>query len=282
MLSEAGPMLKAAKDQGIIVVAEIYILLSTERILLEEQTAFPDWVAEPIDYAALRHRFIKNEPLIDHSQFYICPSSVVQDDLVESWGVSRNQTAMVPYGLNSKWLLLEPKPQKGRVLFVGTADLRKGIHYLAMAAEMLHAQGLHYEFRVAGNVTSQVSEQPLCRHLTFLGRVPRHQIQEEYQKADVFVLPSLAEGSAEVTYEALAARLPLIVTPAAGSVGRDGIEGKIVPERDPTSLANALATIIENRDLRESLAQAARERAREFTWERYGERLVAALKNFPQ
>ena len=49
--------------------------------------------------------------------------------------------------------------------------------------------------------------------------------------ADVFVFPSLFEGSAVVTYEALACGLPSVVTPDAGSVVRDGVEGFVVPGR---------------------------------------------------
>ena len=189
---------------------------------------------------------------------------------------------MVPYGMNQKWLELEPKPRRGRVLFVGTADLRKGIHYLAMAAEKLTGRGLNYEFRVAGNVTDQVRSQPACRHLNFLGRVPRDRIHKEFQQADVFVLPSLAEGSAEVTYEAIAAGVPVVTTRAAGSVARDAIEGRIVPERDPEALADAIEQIVEDRAARDRMAHAARERARDYTWERYGKRLVTALKRLEQ
>jgi len=68
-----------------------------------------------------------------------------------------------------------------------------------------------------------VYRQSICRSLSFLGRVPRDRIHEEFQTADLFVLPTLAEGSAEVTYEALAAGLPVITTKSAGSVVRDGI-----------------------------------------------------------
>ena len=50
--------------------------------------------------------------------------------------------------------------------------------------------------------------------------------------ADVFVFPSLFEGSAVVTYEALACGLPSIVTPNAGSVVRDGVDGFHVPAGD--------------------------------------------------
>ncbi|MGH8102620.1 MAG: glycosyltransferase [Chthoniobacterales bacterium] len=103
---------------------------------------------------------------------------------------------------------------------------------------------------------------------------------EEFARADIVVLPSLAEGSAAVIYEALAAGLPIVTTPEAGSVVRDGIEGRIVPSRDPEALANAIAETVEDREKRERMAYAARERAREFTWERYGERLIAALKSF--
>ena len=165
---------------------------------------------------------------------------------------------------------------------MGTAELRKGIHYLAMAAERLRSRGRNYDFRVAGHVSEQVRRHPMCRRLTFLGRVPRDRIHQEFQQADVFVLPSLAEGSAEVTYEALACGVPVITTKAAGSVVRDGVEGRIVPGRDSEMLAEAIQELVEDRQKRDRMAHAARDRAREYTWERYGERLVAALKGLPR
>jgi glycosyltransferase involved in cell wall biosynthesis len=135
---------------------------------------------------------------------------------------------------------------------------------------------------VAGDVTSRVAEQSVCRRLRFLGRIARERIHEEFAAADVFVLPSLAEGSAGVTYEALAAGVPVVTTPAAGSVVRDGVDGRIVPERDPVALADAIAEIVEDRNKRERMSIAARERARDYTWNRYGERLIAALRSIPQ
>jgi glycosyltransferase involved in cell wall biosynthesis len=100
----------------------------------------------------------------------------------------------------------------------------------------------------------------------------------EFAAADVFVLPSLAEGSAETTYEALACGVPVVTTLEAGSVVRDGVDGWIVPSRDPDALANAIAEIVGDRQKRERMSRAARERARDYTWERYGERLLAALR----
>lgn len=280
MLSEFTPLMQAAQAQGLKVVSEIYILISTHRLLADERRRFPGWDPEPPDWDSVLREFHYERAPVGYADFYLCPSEAVANDLARDWNIPRYATAVVPYGMNPEWLDLQPKPQPGRILFAGTADLRKGIHYLAMASEELLKRGRKYEFRVAGHVEDLVRNQPSCRHLNFLGRVPRDRIQEEYQRADLFALPTLAEGSAEVTYEALAAGVPLVTTPAAGSVARDGLEGIIVPERDPLALANALEGVIENRELRNRMAAAARERAREYTWDRYGERLISTLLTF--
>ncbi len=279
MLGEGGPFVSEGYRRGLKIVSEVYILLATERILDEERRRFPAWEPDQPNYSELRKSLQLEDVLIEKSHFFICPSVAVQNDLVRSYGISPERTRLVPYGMNPKWLELEPKPVTGRVLFVGTADLRKGIHYLAMASQILAKRGLHYEFRVAGNVTDTIRQRPECSRLTFLGRVPRDRIHEEFQHADVFVLPSLAEGSAEVTYEAMAAGLPLVVTEAAGAVVRQGVEGVVVPERDPVALSDAIEQIVSDRNLRERLAGAARSLAHEFTWQKYGERLISTIRD---
>jgi len=102
-------------------------------------------------------------------------------------------------------------------------------------------------------------------------------MSDAFRTADIFALPSLAEGSAGVTYEALGCGLPVVTTFEAGSVVRDGIEGKIVPARDALALADALEGLVQNRELRDSMAINARARAAEFSWEHYSKRLHAAL-----
>jgi glycosyltransferase involved in cell wall biosynthesis len=282
MLGECGPLLFAAKNRGLKIVSEIYILLSTERILAEERRKFAAWEPDVPDYRAIRREISGEDILLTYSDFAICPSEAVRNDLVENFGFVRERTAIVPYGMNPDLLSIRNEPIRGRVLFAGTADLRKGIHYLATAADKILARGLRYEFRIAGDVRPDIARQHACRHLNFLGRVPRAEMSNEFASADVFVLPSLAEGSAEATYEALASGVPVVTTSEAGSVARNGIEGRIVASRDPETLANAIAEIVEDREKREQMALAARQRARGFTWERYGEGLVAALKSFAE
>jgi glycosyltransferase involved in cell wall biosynthesis len=261
-------------------VTEIYIVLSAERILAQERLRFPEWEYPAPDLDVVRSEFSEQRALLADTDFVVCPAARVRRDLEENFAFALSRSVLVPYGVDQKWLKLALSPVAGRVLFVGTAGLRKGIHYLAKAAELLVGKGRKYEFRIAGDVTSKIKQQPECRHLNFTGRIPHELIQAEYAQADVFVLPSLAEGSAEVGYEALAAALPVITTEAAGSVVRDGIEGLIVPERDPAALAAAIESIVGNRDLRAKMSSAARIRARDYTLERYGDRLIAAAEGF--
>jgi len=54
------------------------------------------------------------------------------------------------------------------------------------------------------------------------------------------VLPSICEGSATVTYEALASGVPVICTPKTGSMVRHGVDGNIVPIRNPEAIAQSI------------------------------------------
>jgi glycosyltransferase involved in cell wall biosynthesis len=111
----------------------------------------------------------------------------------------------------------------------------------------------------------------------FVGHVPKADLPELYRRASVFVLPSLADSYGLVTLEAMACGLPVIVTENCGSkeAVREGVDGFVVPIRDPQALATALRRLYDDPDRRHAMGRVAATRAREFTWERYGDRLLA-------
>lgn len=274
MFGEGTDFLEFAKKQNIRIIIEVYISPLTHHIVQAERNIFSD--IEPLIPAdVIQEDYAWFNKVCKLTDIFVVPSHFVKRGL-EEFGVDRDKCYTVPYAVADSWLRLNNYPIKGRVLFVGTAEIRKGIHLLGMAAQKLNHR--NYEFRVAGGVSDVVRQHKLTQRLNFLGRVPRSDIQKEYVQADIFVLPSLAEGSAEVTYEALAAGLPVITTEAAGSVVRDGIEGFIVPERDAGALAAQIEELVENRELRDRMAAAARERAKDYTWEKYAERLLGVLQ----
>src|SRR5262249_33445676 len=115
-----------------------------------------------------------------------------------------------------------------------------------------------------------------------LGRVAHAEMPARMAAADVFVFPSLFEGSAVVTYEALACGLPSIVTPNAGSVVRDGVEGFLVRPRNALALAARMEQLGNNRELRSTMAKAARLRALAFDWPRYHAALTTVVDGLLQ
>ncbi len=164
-----------------------------------------------------------------------------------------------------------------RALFVGQVGFRKGIPYLLQAWQQL---GWHdAELWLAGNVDAEI--RPLVARFTDLPGLRSLGYASEpvrlYQAADVFVFPSLQEGSAKVTFEAMACGLPLVTTPDAGPAARDSEEGLIVPARDVSALATALESLRSNEPLRRRMGAAARARAECFSWERHGDVLAQAL-----
>jgi glycosyltransferase involved in cell wall biosynthesis len=275
MFGEAVDFVVYAKKNGLKVVIEIYLSPLTHEIVQMERKLFAE-LENPLPSQIIESDHIKFSQICNASDNFIVPSQFVVDGL-SSLGVPNDKCQIVPYTVSNSWFSVKNLPIKGRVLFVGTAEIRKGIHVLAMASKRLAHQG--YEFRIAGGVSETIQNHLLTQHLKFLGRVPRSLIKKEYEQADFLVLPTLAEGSAEVIYEALAAGLPVITTYAAGSVVRDGIEGFIVPERNDKILAHRIEELVENRELRQRMSIAARERAKDYTWDKYAERLLKALKN---
>jgi glycosyltransferase involved in cell wall biosynthesis len=162
-----------------------------------------------------------------------------------------------------------------RVLTVGTVDLRKGAPYVLETAKRLQGQAT---FRMVGPIAVSASAQAELRGAVELtGAVPRSEVLAQYAWADVFFLPSLCEGSATATYEALACGLPVVCTPNTGSVVRDGIDGFVVAVRDTAAMAERLRQLHQDRALLESASEQARQRADEFTLEAYRRRLMHAL-----
>lgn len=267
--------LKCAKEKGLKIIVDFYMNPLTHVIYRNEKENFPTWPNS--QYYAHDQDEARVSELIEIADIFLCPSKSVFEGLKHYPSFDEQRARIVPYGCSINYGRRVNRPITGRVLFAGNATLGKGIHYLARAAALSAEQGNSYDFRIAGYALESIRSRLECAHLNFLGQLSKVQLIEELMLADVFVLPTLAEGSASVVVEALAAGVPVVTTHSAGSVITDGIEGLIVPERDPQALLHAIKSIVRDRHTRETMAIAARVTAQEHTEECWSVRLHKAI-----
>ncbi len=216
------------------------------RMFQLERERFPDLVGEDTldqrweDLAAReKHEWARATSIL-------CGSPYVRETIGEVGGPIE-KAVVVPTGVQSSPLErrrdFTRTGRPTRVLFVGEIGVRKGAHYLIEAAKLL---GEDFEFRFCGGIILPESFlQSVPANVQIVGPIPRAEIGKQYAWADVFCLPSLLEGSAAVTYEAMSVGLPIVTTPNSGSLVRDGIDGYLVPARDAHQLAEALSKVKE-------------------------------------
>lgn len=200
-------------------------------------------------------------------------------------GVKANSVQVVPYGIDlDKFqpdLALNRDTSKPlRLLFVGRINQRKGIKYLLQALALLPDAPI--ELTVCGRVLDglELFEQE-ARRVIVRPSVSSEELVRAYQDADLFVLPSVAEGFGQVLLESLACGLPVLSTTntAAPDLIHNGVEGFIVDPRSPEQIAERLAWALTHREELLAMRLAARSCAETFPWTRFHEGIVRAVRN---
>jgi glycosyltransferase involved in cell wall biosynthesis len=212
------------------------------------------------------------------ADYLLAPSQFVVDCLVDA-GVEAERIVQIPYAVDPS--RFRPTAERAstkpfRALFVGQIGLRKGVRYLLEAWRRLDLPDAELVLVGQPDAAGRRVLRDYAGCYRWIGAVPKQQVHAWFQESSVFVFPSLAEGSALVTYEAMASGLPLITTPNSGSVMRDGIDGYLVPPRDIDTLCVALRLLHDQPEQRERMARRARALIEEqYTWRHYRHRLAA-------
>lgn len=218
--------------------------------------------------------------------FVFSPSEEVSKSLLNA-KVPGEKIIRTSYGLKSTDILLpehiEMRTRKREVtaIFVGRIGIRKGVHLLL---EYWAKAGVKGKLKLVGNIEQNARhlvEPYLKRH--DIEHVPSTwDLKSLYKDADIFLFPSLEEGSPLVTYLALGAGLPSIVSPmGGGGVINDGCEGLVVDPHDAGGWIDAIRKISSDAELRMQLSRNAFNSAEEYLWSNVGRRrrelLLAAL-----
>ena len=160
-------------------------------------------------------------------------------------------------------------------LFIASVDaVRKGIDEVLAAMKALAGKSIPVRFHLLA-MAPQLKERVVAKRFIFpieiVGHVDHDQLLTAMRKADIFLLPSRGEGFPNSLLEAMAAGLACIVTPVGAVpeiVGEDG--AIVVPVRDGAALADAIAQVASDSNLRQRLS----ERGRAIVRERYVESVV--------
>jgi phosphatidylinositol alpha-mannosyltransferase len=169
------------------------------------------------------------------------------------------------------------------LLFVGRHEPRKGLDVLLKAYRTLRRSGVRCRLLIAGGGPQEreARRYVFTRRLPdvhFLGRVSEDEKAQLFRTADVFVSPATGrESFGVVLLEAMAAGAPIVCSDIHGYKGvvRRDREALLVPPRNPVALAEAIARLLADPHLRETIRQAGMARADEFSWPRVTARVDA-------
>lgn len=153
-----------------------------------------------------------------------------------------------------------------RLLSVGRLTSAKGQWLLVQACAALQREGFDFQLTVVGDgpdrtrLTAGVNSEGLQHRVRFTGALNQTEVLAELACADVFVLPSLAEGIPVVLMEAMASGVPCVTTPVNGipELIEHERNGLLATPGDAEALTRQLRRVIGDAALRQRLATAGR------------------------
>ncbi|MEW6570342.1 MAG: glycosyltransferase family 4 protein [Nitrospirota bacterium] len=271
--NQAFKSIKAAKKIGARTILECGSTHAffRKKILQEEFQKFGIKNVKPPEYAQK-----SSLEEISLSDFIFLPSDFAKKTFIEA-GIEGKKIFVINRGVNLDRFKPGKKKNKNfKVLYVGRVSLRKGVLYLLKAWRRLNLRDA--ELLLVGSIDAGIkhllSEYMDIANITFKGFLKDPSIA--YQGATIFVFPSLEEGSAKVTYEAMASALPVITTENSGSVVRHGIDGFIVPIRDSAAIEEKILFFRDNPHMAQVMGSHALKNIKFYSWQTYRKNLITA------
>jgi len=156
------------------------------------------------------------------------------------------------------------------LLSIGRSHWKKGYHYSLDTCKMLKDSGVKFQYAIVGAMCSeeiiyQIHDLGLDEEINLIDNVPYSRVVDYYLQSDLFLLPSVEEGIANVVLEAMAIGVPVVSTDCGGmkEVIVHGKNGWIAPVRQPQVMADIIMDIVKGEYDLNSIRQAAKETIRE-------------------
>jgi len=204
------------------------------------------------------------------ADFLLCPSEIVKKTFIDE-GFPESKLLRHQYGYDNTLISTgnqAPRANDGLImLYAGLGSPRKGLHH-ALTAWLASDASKTGRFLICGDIVEvyrQKLEEMLAHpSVEFLGH--RSDLGELMKRSDLFVLSSVEEGSALVTYEARGAGCVLLVSDAAGAVCRHLENGLIHQTGDVHTLTSHLDLLNEDRPFLAKLRKQSVDEIESLTW----------------
>ncbi|MFC1962419.1 glycosyltransferase family 4 protein [Chloroflexota bacterium] len=223
--------------------------------------------------------------IISPSEYYVNESRFLgkyQDKLVVIPNGVEAQDFEVPYSAKECREIVGLPPDRNIILFVGDLVPYKGPDVLLKAMPRVIKSVPKSELVFVGRGELRKDLEDLSVRLgiencvRFTGFIGGESKALYYKSADVFVLPSTMtkEVSPLVLLEAALSGLPLVVSDLQTfkSTVVDGFNGLVTKRGDESALANAILRLLENQDLRNRMSRNAKEKAKDYSWDKIAEK----------
>lgn len=277
-----------AKEFGLKCVYDLPIAYweTGRKLMQEEAVRYPSWeqtmVGGTSDSPKKTNRKIEELKLAD---LVVVPSHFVRSS-IPAW-VKRDKIIVSPFGTplssNTSFCIETKKDLNAplKVLFVGSMTQRKGLADLFEAIKLLDSSKV--ELIILGSLVAPMSfYRSFNIPFTYKATRPHQEVLALMQSCDVFCLPSIVEGRAQVMQEAMSQGLPLIITPNTG--GEDlileGETGFLVPIRSPEAIAAKIKWFLDHRIQIPKMGLKAKKHAAQYTWTKYANTIIDGLSDF--
>lgn len=137
-----------------------------------------------------------------------------------------------------------------QIISIGRSHWKKGYNYALDTMRILKEANIRFQYTIVGlneeeELLFQRNELNLEQEVVFLNKLPFDTIKDMIREADLFLLPSVEEGIANVVLEAMALGTLVVSTDCGGmkEVINDGLNGFIVPVRSPQKMADAIQSV---------------------------------------
>ncbi|HMK82632.1 MAG TPA: glycosyltransferase family 4 protein [Candidatus Bathyarchaeia archaeon] len=173
------------------------------------------------------------------------------------------------------------------ILYVGRLEPVKNVETLLLAFARIKADFHNVRLFIVGGGTEmrrlmRIAEQAgIDRSTKFVGEVSPRDVPPYTVAANIFVLPSISEGSPNALLEALAAGVPILASKVGGipDLVTDGREGFLFEAGDVAQMVDLLALMLRDGELRQRMSKAGRKRANKFTLDRANDKIFRISMN---